>query len=169
MFTEYSSHSLSQKSVVQEMTEEPQKFKENVMPMVEAISKSENLFKETLIGPSGNGSKKVKSIILYSAIIRNEECPCSEKCGKIKMGYVIDNSMTSKTIGRLSHTTPYIDLHWWIIQDANFPETTPKCVGRQWELSVAEVMKVRRPLNSSFSFGLTIFLDKTVCKGVVSC
>lgn len=122
--------------------EEPSQFRQNILPMVEAISQSERLFKDTLIGASSNGSKKIKSIILYAAVITNTECPCQAKCGKIKLGYIVDNTMSAKTIARLSHTTPNINLHWFIIQQANLPDTTPKSVGRQWELRVAEVMKV---------------------------
>jgi hypothetical protein len=62
---------------------------------VEGISNNEEIFKETCFGENNQGSD-FKTVMIYAGIIRNFECPCSIKCGKIKIGYITAEKMHTR-------------------------------------------------------------------------
>jgi hypothetical protein len=130
---ESSENPSSQRSLIEEVT---QKFSENVMRVVEAVSGEDDLFKNSPIGT------ETKTVFVYAAVIRNMECHCAEKCGKVKVGYMIGKEMHMQHICRLSHMCPSFQLHWYKIEVGNYSNISQRELGKKWESEIGDIIKV---------------------------
>lgn len=111
------------------------------MSIVEAVSGEVDLFENTQIGAAPKTTTG-NTVFLYAAVVRNLECPCDQKCGKVKLGYMIGKSMHIQHICRLSHMCPYMQLHWYTIEQANFTTISQRELGKKWESEIGDIIKV---------------------------
>ncbi len=57
-------------------------------------------------------SQETKKIILYLAEIINIGCHADIKCSKVKVGYIVQQKMTSAHLSRIMHLDPFANFHW---------------------------------------------------------
>ena len=106
-----------------------QNFSENVMSVGEAVAGEDDLFEDTRIGTG----EETKTVFVYAAVVRNIECPCAEKCEKVKVGYMIWKEMHIQHVCRLSHMCPSFQLHWYKIEVGNYSDISQRELGGKWE------------------------------------
>ena len=131
---ESSENPSSQRSLIEEVTHN---FSDNVMSFIEALAGEDDLFKNTLIGTG----EETKTVFVYAAVVRNIEC-LSEKCGKVKVGYMIGKKMHIQQVCQLSHMCPSFQLHWYKIEMGNYSDISQKELGKKWESEIGDLIKV---------------------------